>query len=175
MIRHRRVALHGVSGAGLSTTVQPAASAGPSLARLIWCGKFHGVIAPTTPAGLALVSSGGSSPRTGLASPRSVSQPLVALGQSAPSSRGPRPVSRSWASRGQEARRAHLGDGQLPQLLALWLTSASLSWRRQRARKASVAGPRRRRRRLAGGGDGSVHVGRRCHPQPHRAPPRWRG
>ncbi len=22
---------------------------GPSLARLIWCGKFHGVIAPTTP------------------------------------------------------------------------------------------------------------------------------
>src|SRR5262249_12621188 len=29
---------HGVSGAGLSTTVLPAASAGPSLARLIWCG-----------------------------------------------------------------------------------------------------------------------------------------
>ena len=40
----------GVSGAGLSTTVQPAASAGPSLAKLIWCGKFQGVIAPTTPA-----------------------------------------------------------------------------------------------------------------------------
>ena len=40
----------GVSGAGFSTTVLPAASAGPSLARLIWCGKFHGVMAPTTPA-----------------------------------------------------------------------------------------------------------------------------
>ena len=43
--------VHGVCGAGLSTTVQPAASAGPSLARLIWFGKFHGVIAATTPAG----------------------------------------------------------------------------------------------------------------------------
>ena len=42
-------AAHGVSGAGLSTNVFPAASAGPILARLIWCGKFHGVIAPTTP------------------------------------------------------------------------------------------------------------------------------
>ncbi len=40
---------HGVSGAGLSTNVFPAARAGPTLARLIWCGKFHGVIAPTTP------------------------------------------------------------------------------------------------------------------------------
>ena len=45
----RTAAHHGVSGAGLSTTVLPAASAGPSLARLIWFGKFHGVIAPTTP------------------------------------------------------------------------------------------------------------------------------
>src|SRR6202012_5592442 len=47
--RPRRVAHDGVSGAGLSTTVLPAARAGPSLARLIWCGKFHGVIAPITP------------------------------------------------------------------------------------------------------------------------------
>ena len=42
----------GVSGAGLSTTVHPAASAGPIFAKLIWWGKFHGVIAPTTPTGL---------------------------------------------------------------------------------------------------------------------------
>ncbi|CAM5667398.1 hypothetical protein MAUB1S_11930 [Mycolicibacterium aubagnense] len=42
-------AAHGVSGAGLRIRVLPAASAGPTLARLIWCGKFHGVIAPTTP------------------------------------------------------------------------------------------------------------------------------
>ena len=45
-----RMAAHqGVSGAGLRTTVLPAAKAGPILARLIWCGKFHGVMAPTTP------------------------------------------------------------------------------------------------------------------------------
>ena len=50
-MRPRMVAVHGVSGAGLSTTVLPAASAGPTLARLICMGKFHGVIAPTTPAG----------------------------------------------------------------------------------------------------------------------------
>ena len=49
-IRPRSVAVHGVSGAGLSTTVQPAASAGATLARLICMGKFHGVTAPTTPA-----------------------------------------------------------------------------------------------------------------------------
>src|SRR6202000_242951 len=35
----------GVSGAGLRTTVLPEANAGPSLARLIWCGKFQGVMA----------------------------------------------------------------------------------------------------------------------------------
>ncbi|MBB6549504.1 hypothetical protein HD593_004299 [Nonomuraea rubra] len=49
--RASAAAHQGVSGAGLSTTVLPAASAGPSLARVIWCGKFHGVIAPTTPTG----------------------------------------------------------------------------------------------------------------------------
>lgn len=44
-------AQQGVSAAGLSTTALPTASAGPSLANVIWCGKFHGVIAATTPAG----------------------------------------------------------------------------------------------------------------------------
>ena len=38
--RPRASADHGVSGAPLSTTVQPAASAGASLARLIWVGKL---------------------------------------------------------------------------------------------------------------------------------------
>ncbi len=47
----RCVALHGVSGAGFSTTVQPAASAGPIFAMLRYSGTFHGVIAPTTPTG----------------------------------------------------------------------------------------------------------------------------
>lgn len=44
-----KAAHQGVSGAGLRTTVLPAASAGPSFAKLIWCGKFQGVTAPTTP------------------------------------------------------------------------------------------------------------------------------
>ena len=61
---------HGVSGAGFNTRVLPAASAGPSLARLIWCGKFHGVIAPTTPtASRAMVRRVGIP--IGAASPRS--------------------------------------------------------------------------------------------------------
>jgi len=41
----------GVSSAGLHTTVQPAASAGAILRAIIAAGKFHGVIAATTPTG----------------------------------------------------------------------------------------------------------------------------
>ena len=41
----------GVSSAGLPTTVQPAASAGAILRAIIASGKFHGVIAATTPTG----------------------------------------------------------------------------------------------------------------------------
>ena len=44
-------ALSGVLLAGLITPVQPAASAGPSLRVSIAIGKFHGVIAATTPTG----------------------------------------------------------------------------------------------------------------------------
>ena len=43
----------GVCGAGLTTMGQPAASAGPALRVIIAAGKFHGVIAATTPIGLA--------------------------------------------------------------------------------------------------------------------------
>ena len=49
--RPRRVALKGVSGAGLSTTVLPVASAWPILWIVTSNGKFHGTIAPTTPTG----------------------------------------------------------------------------------------------------------------------------
>ncbi len=45
-----KVAVHGVSGADFSTTLQPAASAGQIFAMLIWNGKFHGEMAATTPA-----------------------------------------------------------------------------------------------------------------------------
>ena len=44
-------ALSGVSAAGLSTTVQPASSAGPSLLTARNSGTFHATIAPTTPIG----------------------------------------------------------------------------------------------------------------------------
>ncbi len=46
----RRV-VSGVVSAGLATTVLPAASAGPTLLASRVSGKFHGVIAPTTPMG----------------------------------------------------------------------------------------------------------------------------
>ena len=44
-------AVSGVSSAGLSTTVQPAASAGPILRVAIAAGKFQGVISSETPIG----------------------------------------------------------------------------------------------------------------------------
>ena len=43
--------VHGVSGAGFKTTEHPAANAGIILAKLIWFGTFHGVIAASTPTG----------------------------------------------------------------------------------------------------------------------------
>src|SRR4051812_19596302 len=51
MIRPHRSALHGVSMAGLSTIVFPVARAWPILLLMISNGKFHGVIAATTPIG----------------------------------------------------------------------------------------------------------------------------
>ena len=62
-----------VSGLGFITTVQPAASSGPSLNIASDCGKFHGTIAPTTPTGLLTMwivppsSPGRSSSKRGLA------------------------------------------------------------------------------------------------------------
>ncbi len=50
-MRPSSVAFHGVSGAGLSTTVLPVASDCPSLCEVTSKGKFHGTMAPTTPTG----------------------------------------------------------------------------------------------------------------------------
>ncbi len=47
----RASAEKGVAEAGLSTTVQPAARAGPALRVIMAAGKFHGVMAATTPMG----------------------------------------------------------------------------------------------------------------------------
>jgi len=46
----------GVSAAGLSTTVHPAASAGPALRVIMALGKFQGVIAATTPIGCLITT-----------------------------------------------------------------------------------------------------------------------
>ncbi|MNG29380.1 hypothetical protein D3C84_1147980 [compost metagenome] len=51
----RRKAVSGVSSAGLSTTVQPQASAGTIFHRAIISGKFQGTMAPTTPTGSGTV------------------------------------------------------------------------------------------------------------------------
>ena len=50
-ISAKAFAVKGVSAAGLSTTVQPASSAGPSLLTARNSGTFHATIAPTTPIG----------------------------------------------------------------------------------------------------------------------------
>lgn len=45
----------GVYSAGFKTTVHPAASAGASFQLIIKAGKFHGIMAATTPTGSGLV------------------------------------------------------------------------------------------------------------------------
>lgn len=59
----------GVSLADLSTTVQPAASAGETFRVIIEFGKFHGVIAPQTPIGCLIASSRASGRWVGMVSP----------------------------------------------------------------------------------------------------------
>ena len=64
-----RIAVSGVSSAGLRTTVLPAASAGANAQPAIGIGKFHGTIAPTTPSGSRKVMS--TPPATGICRPKS--------------------------------------------------------------------------------------------------------
>ena len=110
-----RIAAHqGVSGAGLRTTVLPAASAGPILARLIWCGKFHGVIAPTTPTASrtmvrwVVIPIGAATPEIGA--------PRIGLGGVGGEAQI---FDRTFElrRRGQHPGRADLGDGDLAQFL----------------------------------------------------------
>ena len=49
-------AVSGVASAGLTTTGQPAASAGATLRVIMASGKFHGVIAAQTPIGCLMTS-----------------------------------------------------------------------------------------------------------------------
>ena len=64
----RRTAVSGVSSAGLSTTVLPAASAGAKPQPAIGMGKFHGTMMPTTPSGSRNVTS--MPPATGICRPK---------------------------------------------------------------------------------------------------------
>ena len=50
-------AVRGVSAAGLTTTVQPAARAGATLRVIIAAGKFHGVMSAATPTGWWVTSA----------------------------------------------------------------------------------------------------------------------
>ena len=62
-----RIAVSGVSSAGFSTTVLPAARAGANPQPAIGIGKFHGTITPTTPSGSWKVMS--TPPGTGICLP----------------------------------------------------------------------------------------------------------
>ena len=64
-----RMAVSGVSSAGLSTTVLPAASAGAKPQPAIGIGKFQGTMTPTTPSGSWKVRS--VPPATGICRPNS--------------------------------------------------------------------------------------------------------
>src|SRR5262249_58907890 len=59
----RMMASSGVSGAGLSTTVAPAAIAGASFRIVTKNGTFQGTIQPATPTGSRRTSAGPSTPR----------------------------------------------------------------------------------------------------------------
>jgi hypothetical protein len=59
-----RSAVSGVSSAGFSTTVLPAASAGANPQAAIGIGKFQGTMMPTTPSGSRKVTS--TPPGTGI-------------------------------------------------------------------------------------------------------------
>jgi len=58
-----------VNSDGLTTTVQPQAKAGPTFRVIIANGKFHGVIAPTTPTGCFRTNSLRSDRVGGMISP----------------------------------------------------------------------------------------------------------
>ena len=60
---------NGVSSAGFTTTVHPAAMAGVTLRVIMALGKFHGVIAATTPIGCLMTRMRASALWAGMTSP----------------------------------------------------------------------------------------------------------
>ena len=66
---HSASAENGVSLAGLQTKAQPAASAGPALRVIMALGKFHGVMAATTPTGCLITTMRAAGQGDGMVSP----------------------------------------------------------------------------------------------------------
>ena len=62
-------ALKGVSSEGRVTTVQPTANAGDILRVIMAKGKFHGVMAPTTPIGCLIATTRRSFAEVGITEP----------------------------------------------------------------------------------------------------------
>ena len=139
----------GDTSLGLSTIVQPAASAAATLQPTWFIGQFHGVISAHTPTGsrttrvLLTTSSNACSRSTDSASRRCAS-PAAAC---------------AW--RASADRRAHLARDRLGQLALAALVDRDHAFEQRDAllaRRHAEA-----RERAARGGDGVVHVLRRAH------------
>ncbi len=158
------VAEYGVSGAGFRITVQPAASAGVIFERLSMNGKFHGVIAPTTPIGSRTTSRFEFMPKNSWL-PSSV-LPLVAVDHVDV----PLHVVDAGVLLDRERetdRRADLGDDLRAQLF-LVLVERFLQLLQARLAERAIGRPAGLVERPPGGGDGALHVGRRPRRRPGR-------
>ena len=166
----RFVALHGVSGAGFSTTVLPAASAGPSFDRLSMSGKFHGVIAPTTPIGSRRTSRCSSAEELVHAE---LALPLVLVDASM--SHCMSSMQRVLLDRvGEHDRRARLGDDR-GRSSSCVLAERLLQLAQARLRARAVRGPVGLVEGAPRGGDRATPCRRAPRRRPARSPPRWRG
>ena len=103
--------MSGVSGEGLSTTALPSASAGATTRMPRMSGKFHGVIAPTTPTGTRsamltrlVLCDGRISPTARTVSPAASCSSLAAPPTSYCALPGIEPVSRTIRSAISSAR-----------------------------------------------------------------------
>jgi hypothetical protein len=137
-IRPRWVADHGVSGAGFSTTAQPAASAAPILVMLSSSGAFHGVMAPTTPMASRRRMRRWGRPRK-LTSAIGCSYTAVSAFRAQYSSMS---IGSSTCMKGVRAIGAPASRTTIERSCSFSATRPACSWRRQRARNAaSVAQP----------------------------------
>ena len=159
MRRPRSVAFHGVSGAGLSTTVLPVASAWPSLCEVTSNGKFHGTMAPTTPTGSRQIRRESTEPWMfdGVGQHRLPLELVDLLGRPG-EGLGERRV--ELRAVGRHARAADLEDELLAQLLLLGLERLVQLLEALLA-EGVVGRPVGLVEGAAGGVDGALHLGRR--------------